>query len=193
MNRIHKIALMAAAVVMAGCTPRETNVERGDREQILHRGIGVEIPGIDPHLATGTSEYSVLSALLEGLVSEDPVTLAAVPGVAERWDVSNDGLTYTFFLRTNARWTNGDPVTASDFIRSWKRVLSPALAADYAYLLYVVANAEAFHKGDITDFSIVGFSAPDERTIRIRLEHPAAHFLSILNNPAWFPVHIPSI
>jgi oligopeptide transport system substrate-binding protein len=189
------IALLLAVAVLAlsGCGARETAVERGNREQVLHRGIGADLPVLDPHLANGVSDYTVLSALLEGLVSEDPVTLAPAPGVAESWKASDDGLTYTFKLRANARWTNGDPVTASDFIRSWRRALSPALASDYAYLLHIVDGAEAFNTGALTDFSQVGFSAPDAHTIVIRLAHPAAHFLSMLNNPVWFPVHMDTV
>jgi oligopeptide transport system substrate-binding protein len=194
MKRTGIALLLAAAVLaLAGCGSRETAVERGNREGVLHRGIGADLPVLDPHLANGVSDYTVLSALLEGLVSEDPVTLAPVPGVAESWKVSPDGLTYTFTLRTNARWTNGDPVTASDFIRSWRRALSPALAADYAYLMHIADGAQAFNTGALTDFSQVGFSAPDARTVVIRLSHPAAHFLSMLNNPVWLPVHMDTV
>jgi oligopeptide transport system substrate-binding protein len=151
------------------------------------------MPVLDPHLANGISDYTVLSSILEGLVSEDPVTLAPVPGVAESWSVSKDGLTYTFKLRADARWTNGDPVTPTDFLRSWRRALSPGLAADYAYLMHIVENARAFNEGTLADFAKVGFSAPDAHTIEIRLAHPAAHFLSMLNNPVWLPVHMNTV
>lgn len=184
--------LLATALLLAGCTPRETPVERGNREQILHRGIGPDLADLDPHLATQAGDYNVLSALFEGLVAEDPVDLRPVPGVAERWDTSSDGLTYTFYLRANARWSNGDPVTAQDFIASWRRMLSPALGADYANLLYVIQGAQAFHKG-LAPFEQVGLAAPDARTLRVTLEHPASYFLSLLNHTAWFPVHVASI
>jgi oligopeptide transport system substrate-binding protein len=192
-RQIFRVILAIGLLLAAGCAPRETNVERGDREQVLHRGIGPEIADLDPQLATGTSEYSVLSALFEGLVSEDPVDLHPVPGVAETWEVSSDGLNYTFHLRANATWSDGKPVTADDFLRSWQRVLTPSLGADCATLLYVVQNAESYHKGLLTDFAQVGFAAPDARTVRITLDHPSPSFLNLLNHPVWLPVPVSTI
>jgi oligopeptide transport system substrate-binding protein len=180
-------------LVFAGCAKRETPVERGNREQILHRGVGAEIAELDPHLATGLTEYNILTALLEGLVAEDPVDLHPVPGVAERWEISPDGLTYTFHLRADARWSNGDAVTAQDFAASFRRILTPSLAAEYAPLLYVILNAEPFHRGALDDFSKVGVAAPDARTLRLTLEHPHAPFLAMLNQTAFLPVHLPTI
>ena len=187
------VCLLAAILAFSGCAKRETLVERGNREQVLYRGIGPEPASLDPQLATQAAEYSVLSALFEGLVAEDPVDLHPVPGVAERWDVSPDGLTYTFHLRANARWSNGDPVTAPDFVAYCRRVLTPSLAAENAGLLYVVRGAEAFHRGQWADFASVGVAAPDTRTLRITLAHPAPYFLSMLSQPVWFPVHLPTI
>lgn len=187
------LCLTGALLTFSGCLKRETAVERGDREQILRRGMGPEIADLDPHLATTANDYTVLSALFEGLVAEDPRTLAPVPGVAESWELSADNLTYTFHLRSSARWSNGDTVTARDFLASWKRVLTPSLAADNAYLLYIVQNAESFNKGQLADFAQVGFSAPDDRTVRITLEHPASYFLSLLQHWVWWPVHLPTL
>lgn len=181
------LLLVAAGFALAACGPRETAVQRGNRDQVLHRGIGADLADLDPHLATQAGDYNVLSALLEGLVSEDPVDLHPVPGVAERWEVSSDGLTYTFHLRADARWSDGEPVTAQDFIASFRRMLTPSLAADYAPMLYVIQGAEAFHHGQ-TDFSSVGLAAPDARTLRITLDHAVPYFLSLLNHTAWFPV-----
>ena len=132
-------------------------------------------------------------ALTEGLVAEDPVDLHPVPGTAERWEISNDGSVYTFHLRENAKWTNGDPVTANDFVQSFKRILTPALASKYAYMLFVMEGAEAYSTGKLTDFSKVGAKALDERTLEITLNSPTPYFLSLLNHYTWFPVHIPTI
>ena len=183
------VATGVAAGCLPGCLRRESAVERGIREQVLHRGVGPEIASLDPHLATGTAEYNILSALLEGLVTENPADLSPEPGVAERWSISTDGLDYTFTLREDARWSNGDPVTAGDFVASFKRMLSAPLAADYAHYLYIIRNAEAYHKGRLADFSPVGAVAVDARTLKITLEHPSADFLSMLNHTAFFPVH----
>ena len=104
---VHFLCLLAFLVaVVSGCAKRETAVQRGNREQILHRGLGYEVSDLDPHLVTGLSEYSVVSALFEGLVAEDPVDLHPVPGVAGSWDVSPDGIVYVFHLRADAKWSN---------------------------------------------------------------------------------------
>lgn len=185
--------LCLLAATFSGCFNRETNVERGNREKVLHRGMGPTLADLDPHLATGTDHYTVLSALFEGLVGEDPVDLHPVPGVAERWDVSPDGLTYTFHLRSDARWSNGEALTAQDFADSWQRALTPTLSADYANLLYVIAGAEAYHKGGTTDFSTVGIAVSGPRTLRVTLEYPTPHFISMLQHWIFYPVHLASI
>jgi oligopeptide transport system substrate-binding protein len=185
------IALAASVAILAGCS-RGTNVQTGDAAQILHRGINPEPTDLDPHLATQTSYYTVLSAILEGLVAEDPMDLHPVPGVAESWDISPDGLNYTFYLRANAKWSNGEPVTAQDFISSWRRILTPSLGAANASQLFLIQGAEAFNKGD-SDFSQVGLHARDSRTLAVALEHPAPWFLSVLSSPAWLPVPVSTI
>lgn len=190
-------AALAAGLVTGCGKAREresgSRVEEGTREQVLHWANGAEPQDIDPQTVTGILEHNIITSLYEGLVSEDPVDLHPVPGVAERWDVSPDGTVYTFHLRPNARWTNGDRVTAQDFVRSYKRILSPALASEYAYMLYLMKNAEAYHKGTLKDFDQVGVKALDDSTLQITLRAPASYFLSILNHYSWFPVHIPTI
>lgn len=185
--------LLAVVLLFPACLKRETAVEGGNRDQILHRGIGAEVSDLDPHLATTIAEIDLASALFEGLIAEHPVDLRPVPGVAERWEVSPDLLRYTFHLRRNARWSDGRPVTAEDFVASWRRVLTPSLAAENAGLLYVLQGAEAFHKGASIDFGQVGVSAPDPHTLKVTLEHPTPYFLSLLTHPAWLPVPLPVI
>src|SRR6266566_5253375 len=182
--------VVATAGLLSGCTPPPTRVSYGDREQVLFRGNGAEPQDVDPQIVTGVPEDHIITALFEGLVSEDPHDLHPVPGVAERWDVSQDGKTYTFHLRKNAQWSNGARVSARDFVRSYQRMLMPTLAAEYAYMLYVVVNAEEFNKGRITDFSRVGLKALDDFTLEVWLKNPTPYFLSLLNHYSWFPVPI---
>ncbi len=187
------LAAIPAILVLAACAPRETLVEQGNRTQTLHRSIGPDLTDLDPHLASSLGDIHVLSALFEGLVGEDPKTLAPVPGVALRWEVSADLLTYTFHLRPDAKWSDGRPLVATDFVASVRRALAPALGAPNAELLYPVLNAEAYHKARLADFAEVGIRATDTHVLRITLEYPAAHFLSLLTHPVWFPVPLHAI
>ncbi len=183
--------LLAGTLLLAGCGKPETAVEKADKEQVLIIGNGTEPEDLDPQVVTGVPEDNILRALFEGLVSQDPHDLHAVPGTAESWDISPDGRVYTFHLRKDAKWTDGEPVTSDDFLQSYKRILSPALAAEYNYMLFPVVNAEAYSKGDLKDFSKVGFRAPDARTLEVTLNNPTPYFLSLLNHYSWFavPVH----
>jgi len=167
----------------------ETRVEQGNREGILHLGNGAEPESLDPQLTTGVPEYQIISAVLEGLIREDGKTLEARPGVAEKWESNEEGSIYTFHLRENAKWSNGDPVTADDFVFSYRRMLSPALGAEYAYMLHVIKNGQAFNEGRIEDPEQLGVKAVDARTLVIELEKPAPYFLSMLNHHSFYPVH----
>lgn len=178
--------LMIAALPLAGCGGR---VDEDAGQMVLRVGNGGEVQDLDPHLVSGVIEHRVLTTLFEGLCDLDPVTMTPEPGVAETWDVSDDGLTYTFHLRPDAKWSNGDPVTAHDFAYAWQRMLSPALAAEYAYFLHPLKNGKAFNEGVITDFSEVGVEAVDDRTLVATLEQPTPYFLSMQIHMAWFPVH----
>jgi|UniRef100_UPI004049B353 oligopeptide transport system substrate-binding protein len=197
MRSVHPIwpKIVAGFIILAlaGCWSRESPVTKGNRDQILHRSLGADVAELDPHIITGLPEMNVASALFEGLLGEDPHDLHPVPGVAESWSVSSDLLRYTFHLRDNARWSNGEALTAQDFLSAYRRVLTPSLGADYASMLYLVENAEAFHKGHISDFDEVGFAAPDPHTLVITLDHPTPYFLTLLSNPVWYPVYLPAL
>lgn len=142
---------------------------------------------LDPGIMTGVPESRIGLSLFEGLVAHDPVTLEARPGVAERWEMSADGLTWTFHLR-EARWSDGAPLTAHDFVRSWRRVLTPATGAEYAYQLYPLAGAEAFHQGKAADPASVGVVATDARTLVTTLARPCPYFLDLCAFHTLFPV-----
>ena len=189
------IALFAVLLfpLLPSCAKRESTVVRANRDGVLHMSIGSEPSDLDPQTVTGTGDAKIIQSLFEPLVSYEPGTLAPVPALAERWEISADGLTYTFHLRTDAKWSNNDPVTAQDCVDSWRRILTPSLAADYAYFLYLLRGAEAFNKGQTTDFSTVGATARDARTLVATLTHPAPYFLQILLNSPWRPIHLRSI
>lgn len=157
--------------------------------QILNIGNGAEPRDLDPHIVTGVPESKIIGSLLEGLVTPHPQSLEPEPGAAESWTVSKDNRVYTFFIGENRKWSNGDPVTAQDFVYSWNRILSPKLASEYAYMLFIVKNAEDFNKGKIDDFSLVGVEALDHLTLRVELNAPTPYFLSMLTHFSTFPVH----
>ncbi len=140
---------------------------------------------LDPSVMTGVLESRLATALFEGLLTLDPRTLEPRPGVAETWDGSADGLTWTFHLR-EARWSDGKPLTAEDFVATWRRVL--AKATPYAYQLFPVAGAEDFFTGTITDFAQVGVAAPDPRTLVVRLHQPCPWFLDLCAFHTLMPV-----
>jgi oligopeptide transport system substrate-binding protein len=153
---------------------------------------GAEPQSLDPAVISGQLEGRLCSALFEGLTTRNAAG-ALVPGIAERWDVSPDGRTYTFHLRTDARWSNGDPVTAHDFYASWQRVLEPATASVYAEILFFIRNAEAYQSGKLTDFTQVGIQVLDDHTLQVVLEAPAAYFPDVVAFVTYLPVHLPSV
>lgn len=167
----------------------ESRVEQGTREGVLHFGNGTEIQGLDPHIVTGVPEHHVIQTLFEGLVLKNPYTLEIEPGIAERWDISDDGRIYRFYLRSNAVWSNGDPITAEDFRWSWQRALMPALGNLYNYMLFPVVNAESFATGEIDDFSQVGVRVIDQYTLEVELNEPTPYILQLFDHYSTFPVH----
>ena len=195
------LALATALVFAAGCGKRETPPAPSSARQsaaaptpahgkkVLLFGNGSEPQDIDPQTVTGVPEYHLHLAFFEGLVTEDP-QLNLKPGVAEKWEISPDGLVYTFHLRADAKWSNGEPVTAHDFVESYQRMITPALGAEYAYMLWHVAGAEDYNKGKLTDFSRTGFKALDDRTLQLTLRQPTPFLLHAMNHHAWYPVPV---
>ncbi len=182
------IAFAVVAVCAAACTLGGSGAALAG-EKVFTFNNGAEPETLDPALMTGVPEHTLGMALFEGLVTYHPQTLKPVPGVAKSWEISDDGLRYTFHLREST-WSNGAPLTAEDFIASWRRVLDPATAAEYAYQLWYIKNARAYTKGELADFSKVGVRAPDAHTIEIILEHPAAFFLELVAFETFMPVHM---
>ena len=131
-------------ILILSCGQRSTPVEDSIQDQVLYLGNGTEPQDLAPHIVTGVPEHKVLLSLLEGLVVSHPEGKGYLPGVAKKWEISDDGNEYLFYLNENAKWSNGARVTAEDFVYSWKRILLPTTAAQYAYMLYVLENAEDF-------------------------------------------------
>lgn len=171
---------------------RKTLIDIGTEQQILYYGNGTDVTGVDPHGTNGMPEAHIIAAIFEGLVAKDPKTLEVVPAVADRWEVSDDNMTYIFHIREDAKWSNGDPVTAHDFVNSWLRGLMPNLANETVTSLFVFKNAEKFYRKEV-DVSEVGFNALDDHHLKIELENPTPYFLQLLDYIALFPVHTASI
>jgi len=185
MKRI--LGFLLAAIMLAGCARRETRVATGNRDGILYRGNASEPESLDPYLVRGAVEWTIVGGLFEALVSPDMATLEPRPGVAERWEVSADGLRYTFHLRGNAKWSDGSPVTARDFEYGARRLLAPRLGAAHAENnLFFVRGARDYQAGRTRDFATVGVHAIDERTLEFTLARPTPFFLSALS--LFFPV-----
>jgi oligopeptide transport system substrate-binding protein len=141
---------------------------------------------LDPHGVSGTWENYVVGDQFMGLLT-DAADATPIPGAAESWTISDDGLTYTFKIRDHT-WSDGVPVTADDFVYSFQRILDPKLAAEYASLLYPIKNAEGLNSGKITDPSQLGVKALDPKTLEITLEGPTGYFLELLTHYTAWPV-----
>ena len=157
------------------------------QEQVLNISTSAEPPTIDPALATDSTSGSILRNVFEGLTVVSPEG-EVQPGAAESWEVSDDGLVYTFKLREGNKWSNGDPVTAQDFEFAWKRVLNPETASQYASIMFPIKGAEAYNSGEgkVED---VGIKAVDESTLEVTLAAPTAYFLELPAFYSFMPVN----
>ncbi|MBL9203622.1 MAG: peptide ABC transporter substrate-binding protein [Opitutaceae bacterium] len=178
-----------SVLFFAGCKPRETAVQAGVRTQTLHLGNLSEPNDLDPQTVDSQQTFNIVMGLFEGLAQYHPETCEPVPAGAERWDVSSDQLTWTFQLRKNARWSNGDPVTAGDYVWAYRRMLTPSLAAEYAYMLFCLRHGEDYYQGKVTDFAQVGVRAAGDHTLVLSLNHPVPYLDKLVCHSAWFPLH----
>ncbi len=182
------VAVAPAILGFAGCAPRETEVAAGMRTQTLLLGNAAEPASLDPQEVDAWTDSNIDYALFEPLTWVDAKTEQPVPAAAASWDVSPDGLVYTFHLRPDGRWSNGAPVTADDFVFSFRRILTPGFAATYSYMLWPVKNAQAYNAGRLADFSQVGVKALDPLTLQITLEKPTPYLPSLASHTTWLPV-----
>ena len=185
---LKKVVMLGVAVLAFGpVASLSTAMVSAQEEQVLNLAIGSEPPTIDPALATDSTSGAIIKNVFEGLTAMDNAG-EVLPGAAESWEVSEDGLTYTFKLREGNTWSNGDPVTASDFEYAWKRVLNPETASQYASILYVVAGAEAYNSGE-GEADAVGVTAVDDSTLEVTLANPTTYFLELTAFYTYMPVH----
>jgi oligopeptide transport system substrate-binding protein len=180
---------LAAVAALAGCSRHQTRVQIGDETQVLHLGNMTEPNDLDPAYPNSDQTVQIILALMEGLAQFDPKTCEPLPAGAERWEESADHLSWTFHLRPTALWSNGDPVTAQDYVYAYRRMLSPMLAAEYANSLFCLRHGEDYYLGRVKDFGQVGAEAADPHTLILHLEHPVPYLLSLLCLPYWYPVH----
>jgi len=183
------IAAGTALALLPGCGNRESAVESGIRDQILHFGNLSEPTDLDPQIINSLQDFNIILSLFEGLTQYDPVDSHPVPAVATSWEPSDDLQTWTFHLRPEARWSNGDPVTAHDFVYAYQRMLSPRLASEYAYMLFCLSGAEDYVAGKTTDFSTVGVRALDDHTLELHLSYPVPYLPDLVAHASWYPLH----
>ncbi|MGA5691984.1 peptide ABC transporter substrate-binding protein [Cytobacillus pseudoceanisediminis] len=195
------LSLLLAGVllfVMAACTANENagketdskddgKKEEESAEKVLYLNNGQEPTSFDPPIGFDSVSWSALNNLMEGLtrLGQDHEPEAAI---AEKWDISEDGKTYTFHIREDAKWSNGDPVTAGDFEFAWKRLLNPDTGSSAAFLGYFIEGGEAYNNGE-GSADDVKVKAVDDKTFEVTLVSPQAYFLSVITNPAFFPIN----
>ncbi len=180
------LVLSLFTFLLAGCRAGDTPT-RSVSANFLRMTLSAEPPTLDWSLATDNVSITVIQNIMEGLTQFDE-NLRPAPAVAERWTVSQDGRVYTFRLRRDVRWTDGRPITASDFVYSWRRLLDPKTGAEYAYFLFDVENARAFNTGRITDPSKIGVRALADDLLEVRLNKPIVFFPALTAFVVTFPL-----
>lgn len=185
MKRLFVTAAVVAVAALAGCGPQKVvRAPCPSGKVCLELGLGAEPTVLDPHRSSGHWESEVISNMLVGLM-EDDVRGEPVAGMATHWETSADGLTWTFHLR-EAKWSDGVPVTADDFVFSLRRIMKPELAAEYASILYPIKNAKLVNEGQLPPEQL-GVFAPNPRTVVITLEHPAPYLLQLAKHQTMAP------
>jgi oligopeptide transport system substrate-binding protein len=180
------LTLSIMVTMLTGCGTKSNNNGSSDSSTTLSMLVGAEPRYLDPNLNTAQDAGMILDHCFEGLTMVDKTGKLAA-GTAEKWDVSPDGLKYTFHLRDTAKWSDGEKVKAQDFEYSWKRLLNKDTASEYAYYLYYLKNGEDFNKGKTSEDS-VGVKAIDDTTLEITLGAPTSYFLNLLTFTTYYPV-----
>jgi oligopeptide transport system substrate-binding protein len=165
------------------------NLREANKHKILLITDGSEPRTLDPQEAQGVTEHHIISAMIEGLVAPSIDDQSkVVPGMADRWEHNEDASVWTFHIGDNRKWSNGEPVTAQDFVFSYKRMLTASFGAEYAENLFILKGAEEYYQGKISDFAQVGVKALDNRTLQIELVGPTPYLLTLVLHDSWLPV-----
>lgn len=184
--------LVAVIVVLAvtAIVVRRGSDDKAD-EMVIVYNVGTEPETLDPALMTGIPEFHMTLQMFEGLTRLDEDNRPQ-PAIAERWEVSADQKEYTFYLRKDAKWSNGDPVTAHDFEFAWKRAVDPEMAADYCYMFDLIEGAIAAYSGE-GSVDDMGVTAVDDYTLKVKLVSGAPYFLDLTAFPTYYPLHRPTV
>ena len=181
-DRSRLIPIFLSILILCSCNRFSS---RGD-EKTFRVNLATEPPSLDWSLATDHVSFNVIANLMVGLTEFDK-NLKPAPVIARSWEIVEGGRKIVFHLRDDVAWSDGKKVTAQDFEYSWKRLVNPKTASEYAYILFDILNAEEFHQGKIADESLVGVKTTDDRTLEVRLKHPASYFLSITTFEVTYP------
>ena len=179
------LALAAAALALAGCSAGVERPACPAGKVCLEYGNSYDPTSLDPHKISLVAEGVVAGDIMVGLVQDGPDG-KPIPAVARSWETSPDGLTWTFHLRP-ALWSDGTPLTADDFVFSYRRIMDPKTASPYAYLLYFLKNAQAVNGGTMAPAQL-GVRALDPHTLELSLEHPAPYLPQIAKHSSMYPV-----
>lgn len=182
-KKIFAVMLVMTIVITLATGCRQSS----DNEPVLRYALEAEPATLDPAKSTAIPESLIELQIFEGLTRLDAHD-QPIPGVAEKWEISPDGMKCLFYLRSNAKWSNGEPVTAQDFEFAWKRVLSPEVASENAYMLFPIKNAQAYNERQATADQ-VGVKAIGDHLLEVTLEKPTAYFLSLVAFHAFYPVY----
>ncbi|MDV5168929.1 peptide ABC transporter substrate-binding protein [Photobacterium rosenbergii] len=192
-----KLTVIAAAVALLTASPTwaadvPANVSLAKMQEIV-RGNGDEVPTLDPSYSSDTSSARVIADMFEGLVTQSPDG-EIIPALATHWEQSEDGKVFTFHLRDNIKWSNGEPIVASDFEYSFKRVVDPKTGAPYAwyYSTAHILNADKINEGELP-VDQLGVKALDDKTLQVTLDKPVPYFVKMMVHESTFPVYRPAI
>jgi oligopeptide transport system substrate-binding protein len=192
MASLRNLILLLSIGSLAACGQQDATTATGDASDVVfHRGNGGEPGTLDPHRSVSDTSANILRDLYEGLTTENAAG-ETIPGAAESWTISEDGLVYRFQLRETARWSNGEPVVADDFVAGFQRTVDPATASTYAQVLYPIENAQAITEGTLPPESL-GVEALSTRQLQITLSAHTPYFLGLLSHTSAYPIHRASL